>query len=783
MEKSSFRIFQAFRKKTYTGLSKPGEISTNNFSFYATWLALGIILAVFIVSAMYVSQMYKTTERRAVVQSAELLAETVDARLSTTREAVSRFSFGFQHRSDWINSSNTPAIAKRLLNSRPEIVELSILNGQGLSVMSFASNYAFEALSLPPGLTLSNPDTLDTLAKARASGTALFSTPYFIENGKTSYIDLVVPAAVKSNIIIARISLPALMHQLVPSSLASSAYLSLDLNGKSILASAPEKQGTTAPFSLHLPPLPPAVTLSVAPYSRPLLFTRDASTVAILGLGAALLVAFLGLITFQLRQRRTSRRLITESAIRSAISESIASGLKVTDREGRVFYVNKAYTQLFRTPEKDLIGTSPEAPEWLKLKLGSGKADSPNGFHFNTTARRSDSTKFDASITITSLIDEKGQQIGWLEMVSDITEAKKIADELARNRERITKVLDSIDSAVSVLGNRSGTDQLLYANPTYSALWGTNPSPHLALLQALPPQSSPGETRFGTVLLDSTGQWFEVRERELLWTDGESAKLQIATDITEKKKNEELMAQQEKKAELSSRLMTMGEMASSLAHELNQPLGAITNYASAALTLVQMKKLTVENCTEAFAKISRQAERAASIIKRIRSFAKRTAPEMQAVSVSRLVEETMELALIQAKKRHASIRTEIEEHLPDVVCDSVMVEQVLLNLLKNGMEAAEPCKNHTITLRISKASSQQVLFEVADHGPGISPETKEKLFEPFFSTKSEGMGIGLNICRSIAEMHGGTLKVEDNPGGGAVFKFTLPTKPENDSGS
>ena len=274
--------------------------------------------------------------------------------------------------------------------------------------------------------------------------------------------------------------------------------------------------------------------------------------------------------------------------------------------------------------------------------------------------------------------------------------------------------------------------------------------------------------------LEHGGRWFDVRERELIWTDGMAASLQIATDITEQRRNEELMAQQEKKAELSSRLVTMGEMASSLAHELNQPLGAIANYASAALTLLQSGKLAPENSVTAFEKISHQAERAATIIRRIRSFAKRTAPEMVRVPVSRLIEETMELALIQAKKRQARIVQNVQEGLPDIICDAVMVEQLLLNLLKNAMEAAAPCPDHTVTLSVSAADSRSVVFEVADRGPGIPDAVKEKLFEPFFSTKSDGMGIGLNICRSIAEMHRGRLRAEDNPGGGTVFRLTLP---------
>jgi signal transduction histidine kinase len=139
----------------------------------------------------------------------------------------------------------------------------------------------------------------------------------------------------------------------------------------------------------------------------------------------------------------------------------------------------------------------------------------------------------------------------------------------------------------------------------------------------------------------------------------------------------------------------------------------------------------------------------------------------------------MELALIQAKKRDATVKLDISPEVSSVVCDAVMIEQLLLNLLKNAMEAAEPCENHEITLTVKPLEAEhQVAFEISDHGPGIPADVKAKLFEPFFSTKAEGMGIGLNICRSIAEMHQGRLRVEDNPGGGTIFILTLPAYTE-----
>ena len=744
-------------------LSTSGEIRRSRLALYATWLSLALVLAVFVLSVLYMSRLYRANELQAVSQSAVLMAETADARLSSTREAVSRFAYGIRASGP---GDKAQTRARHLMSAREEITEISLLDNRGRSVRSFASGLAFEPISLPEGSALASEGSRQTLELARKSDTALFSSPYFIKGSPAPYIDLIVPAA-SGQFVSARLSLASFLKLIIPSALSDRAHLSLEMDGNEIYMPSAPVARTQKGFRLQLPPLPASVRVLISPYSKPFLFAKDISSLAILGLGITLLASVLGLVVFQLRQRQTSMRLLAESVVRQAMSESISSGMKVTDMEGRVAYVNRAYKSLFRIDGESVIGRI------LPPQLPSGKSPEPGApSRTETKMERSDGSLFDALLEVTPLTDRAGKQIGWMEMVSDITEDKRIARELARSRDRITKVLDSIDSAVSVLGMRNEKAELLYANPTYSSLFGSDPAPHRALMPssaqgAAPAGSSAEQLQYGE-------RWFEVRERELIWTDGMSASLQIATDITEQRRNEELMAQQEKKAELSSRLVTMGEMASSLAHELNQPLGAIANYASAALTLLQSGKLAQDSCATAFEKISHQAERAATIIRRIRSFAKRTAPEMTRVPVARIIEETMELALIQAKKRRAVIREEVRDGIPDIICDAVMVEQLLLNLLKNAMEAAIPCPDHTVTLKVYPDAGQTVVFEVSDRGPGIPDAVKEKLFEPFFSTKPDGMGIGLNICRSIAEMHRGRLRVEDNPGGGTVFRLTLP---------
>ncbi len=245
-----------------------------------------------------------------------------------------------------------------------------------------------------------------------------------------------------------------------------------------------------------------------------------------------------------------------------------------------------------------------------------------------------------------------------------------------------------------------------------------------------------------------------------------------------------------RRAESTQRLVTMGEMASSLAHELNQPLAAIANYAGGSLSRLEDSRLTLDQSATAFKKIASLAERAGRIILRIRGFAKKTDPVLEPVSAATVIQETMELALIQARKTNAKIDVRIEEGIPLLLGDSVMLEQVLLNLIKNAVEATAQSENRTIEVHAERVSPEadtldaegraHIEFRVVDHGPGIDEEQKAQLFDAFYSTKTEGMGMGLNICRTIAEVHGGRIRVEDTEGGGTTFAFRVPVALESD---
>ncbi len=284
------------------------------------------------------------------------------------------------------------------------------------------------------------------------------------------------------------------------------------------------------------------------------------------------------------------------------------------------------------------------------------------------------------------------------------------------------------------------------------------------------------------IYVQSIQKWFEVRRQYIQWVDGHLAQMQIATDITTRKQAQELSRQQDEKLQFTSRLMTMGEMASSLAHELNQPLAAINNYCSGTVALVKSGRTTPDNLLPVLEKTAQQAVRAGMIIKRIREFVKRSEPKRQATRVADIVADAVGLAEIEVRKRRIRIVTDVRSRLPVIYVDPVLIEQVLVNLLKNGAEAmaeARPNAVDPVIRVVVRLESGFVCISVVDQGPGVDEATAERLFEPFYSTKSDGMGMGLNICRSIIESHRGRLWVVNNVESdghitGATFHCSLP---------
>lgn len=245
-------------------------------------------------------------------------------------------------------------------------------------------------------------------------------------------------------------------------------------------------------------------------------------------------------------------------------------------------------------------------------------------------------------------------------------------------------------------------------------------------------------------------------------------------DLTERQKTEARLQELQSELVHISRLTAMGEMASTLAHELNQPLSAISNYLKGSRRLLEgtrdEKSTTIRDALE---QATDQAMRAGQIIRRLRDFVSRGESERRVESITKLVEEASALALVGVQDRGIRVQFRFDPAVDLVLADRVQIQQVLLNLIRNAMDAMETSLSRELIVGIEPAGDGYVRISVADTGSGIAPEVAAQLFQPFITTKRQGMGMGLSISRTIIEAHGGRIWAEPNPTGGTIFRFTL----------
>lgn len=245
-------------------------------------------------------------------------------------------------------------------------------------------------------------------------------------------------------------------------------------------------------------------------------------------------------------------------------------------------------------------------------------------------------------------------------------------------------------------------------------------------------------------------------------------------DLTERQQTE--MRLQELQSELVhiSRLTAMGEMASALAHELNQPLAAISNYLNGSRRLLEKSSdNSSAMARDALAKAAEQAVRAGHIIHKMRDFVSRGETERKVESLSKLVEEASALALVGAKEQSVRVRFQLDAKADLVLADKVQIQQVILNLIRNAVEAMSESVDRQLLISSNAAGDNMVRLSTADTGSGIAPELHKQLFQPFITTKQQGMGVGLSISKTIIEAHGGSIWIEPNPDGGTIVHFTI----------
>jgi PAS domain S-box-containing protein len=560
------------------------------------------------------------------------------------------------------------------------------------------------------------------------------------------------------------------------------------------------------------------------------------------GSALRLLVAALSLLTIWMlianwrhtrRRLRTQDALIAETNFRRAMENSMPTGMRALDMAGRITYVNAAFCQMTQWREADLVGAFPPYVYWppedvvrLREVLAQEISGNSNPLGVEMQVLRRDGKRFAARMYVSPLVDARGKQTGWMASMTDITDPKRIRAELEASYDRFTTILEGLDASISV--SALGSKQLLFANKTYREWFGVDAHSQPAFVNTMLTQTpahafdddvdamaglplsdiedTPSESReiylAGTTPIN--GRWLEVRVRYLNWVDGHLAQMVISNDITARRNAESLAAAQAERAQAASRLITMGEMASSVAHELNQPLAAITNYCSGMSSRLKNGQIDPEELLGAIEKTSRQAQRAGQIIQRIRSFVTRSAPNRSPSDIGTMVTEAIELVGIEVQRRRVQLTHHIEPNLPSLLVDPILIEQVVVNLIKNAAEAidnggeyspknmAQRLINVRVvakTRRLNNLLQDGIECSVEDTGQGVPPEVLARIFDAFFSTKAEGMGIGLNLCRSIIESHQGRLSAENLYNGndtsqtikGCRFSFWLPvadtTKP------
>jgi PAS domain S-box-containing protein len=763
-------------------------------------------------------------ESDSVQRDVEITQQQIALRLIENQEQLVRIAREVAQRE--IGRANFESQSETLVDDRWEITQLSWVDAQRkvrrLERGSMNPLDASEASAATSTQLLDpqadHPSSI-TFELARQTRRPQYSAPFKDVTGRPVF-QLHVPLIDRgafAGALVAEYSVEALIWRLVPADVSRRHRISALGPDAAALASTnppmPGRERETASI-VHDVPLTPAlngVVLRGEGWRTSIGLISNTLFWMVMALSVLTLWMLLGNWRHLRRRAQIQQALVKETQFRRAMENSMVTGMRALDMDGRITYVNAAFCQMIGYSEPELLGRGPPYPYWppdraeenQRLLRQEMQGRSPAG-GIEVRLMRKDGQLFDARMYVSPLVDLKGQQTGWMTSMTNITEAKRIRDQLSASHERFTTVLEGLDASVSVQSVQQG--DLLFANRSYRLWFGADGQGHRLLtdsggdegfdserhgdvdpLSGLPMHElteATGELR--EIYVDALKKWFEVRSRYLQWTDGRLAQMVIATDVTARVKAEEVAKQQAEKAAVTSRLMTMGEMASTVAHELNQPLTAITNYCNGMVSRVTAGTISGEGLLVALRKTAHQAERAGKIIHRIRAFVKRSEPQRQAVNARTVVDNAVELAGIELRRRHVAIRTYVAQRLPMLKVDPILIEQVLLNLMKNAAEAIDlaglPSSRRHLELRVVPRYTPEdgggIEFSVTDAGPGLPEEVLNRLYEAFYSTKSDGMGIGLSLCRSIVESHHGRMRAQNLYNGNQVvgcrFSFTLP---------
>jgi two-component system, LuxR family, sensor histidine kinase DctS len=661
---------------------------------WSLWALLIALVAALLVTLVWLAGRFEASQ----VQS-KLERDTADA-LGDIRSALTRnvqslqaLQAGHHARVSWTDE------AARLLREHREWVRLE-WRDSALGMVAFVDTPfrapVFERLGRPN----MQADVVLACANGRRVSGPAYSSSYFVPQPDGLGLEVMelclpqVTAGVHTGYVVATYSLAEVLSALVGPQLTRSQEVSFtEADGTRLALHGSARRGKRIFTSQQLLDLPGnTMVLRMDSWrGAPDLFP-NVLTALVTAMSIAL-VSVLVLLGKDMRRRlRAEQDLADALAFRKAMEDSLVTGLRARDLQGRITYVNPAFCQMVGFSAEELLGNSAPAPYWppelageyqkrQEIRLAGEQAPPREGYE--SVFMRKNGSRFPVLIIEAPLINHVGLQTGWMSAFLDISEQRRVEEVSRATQER---------------------------------------------LQA------------------------------------------------------------------TARLATVGEMASLLSHELNQPLAAISSYATGTMNLLKAQ-MAVQGAAGgdadpnpdiqvAMRRIAEQAERAGKVIKSVHDFVRRRDNEREPVLPQALLDAIMPLVSLQARKLGVRVETRLKQDLPAVLCDRTMVEQVLLNLARNAMQAMDqddvPTPSLLIEVRRSGGFSEAapgkswLEFSVADVGPGIPDQVKQQLFTPFFTTKAEGMGLGLSLCRTVVEQHGGFLGFEPNRPQGTIFRFTLP---------
>jgi two-component system sensor kinase FixL len=487
--------------------------------------------------------------------------------------------------------------------------------------------------------------------------------------------------------------------------------------------------------------------------------------------------------------------LFAESAIDRALVLIDDNGVITSWNRGAVLLTGWQQLEMLGSTIDKLYGSAEQAS--VSAAADREEARRLNYFRKEVWIPRKDGSEFLAAINVASLIDASGCSHGYGYRVEDITERRAAETELKRSALHLQSILATVPDAMVVIDERgivisfSSAAERLFGYAAAEVI-GRNVKMLMPALDAklhdsyLQRYIATGERRIigiGRLVVgrkvDGSEFPMELAVGETL-SDGHRIFTGFIRDLTRQRRAE--VALQELQSELIhvSRLSAMGTMASTLAHELNQPLTAIANYMEVArLVLDSPTQETIGELHEAVSESGVEALRAGSIVRRLRDFVTRGEVDMRPERLSSLVEEAARLALIGARERNIRTFYDLDASVDLVIVDRIQIQQVMVNLLRNAVEALTDAPARDIHIASAADQDGMVRVSIADTGTGLTPQIAEQLFKAFTTTKASGMGLGLSICRTIVEAHGGRIWYEDCPDGGAMFQFTLTAAVES----